>query len=437
MKKLYCLILMLLVSFLYNQNSQAQTDSSNLLKPDNLKYIGAFKLPSGTQGKSRWGYGGTGLTYYPSGDPDGGDDGYPGSLFGIGHDWHQMVSEISIPVPVNSKDYSDLNSAVTLQPFNDITGGLLAKEVNPGLIQPDKVGGLTYLPPVDGQPEGMIYWNIFKYYHVMPGDLYSHGRSRLDLSAPQAEGLWRVGNYSSKKTANYMFTAPKEWADQYLDGKYIITGRGDGAGNAGTSHGPAMYAIAPYKQGNPPPDKTELETIELLMYPASSNYYPDWTPCDEWNGGAWLTSGNKSAVVIVGLKGLGTTYYGIGGGNNCFSSKGYHCDPYEPQLLFYSPQDLADVAAGTKKTYEVLPYAIMNLSECFMDRCAQRPESAAFDSKNGILYVVQGHLGEKPVVHVFKIINTETTEDLFQQGYEAGYEEGYEEGVIRCTDMQL
>ena len=41
--------------------------------------------------------------YYPDGDPEG-DDGYPGSIFGIGHDQTQYVSEISIPVPVASRD---------------------------------------------------------------------------------------------------------------------------------------------------------------------------------------------------------------------------------------------------------------------------------------------------------------------------------------------
>ncbi|MFO1002662.1 MAG: hypothetical protein U0936_20220 [Planctomycetaceae bacterium] len=33
---------------------------------------------------------------------------------------------------------------------------------------------------------------------------------------------------------------------------------------------------------------------------------------DRWGGGAWLTLGKKQAVIMVGQKGLGPVYYGLG-----------------------------------------------------------------------------------------------------------------------------
>ena len=98
---------------------------TSLVRPENLVYRGAFRLPEGS-GSSSWEWSGYAITYCPEGDPGGERDGYPGSLFAVGHDHQQMVSEISIPRPVIStqKRVDDLNVARTLQPFRDIRNDL-------------------------------------------------------------------------------------------------------------------------------------------------------------------------------------------------------------------------------------------------------------------------------------------------------------------------
>ena len=61
-------------------------------------------------------YGGNAMTFRPGGDPAGGPDGFPGSLFVTGHDRMpygevpdgSRVAEISIPAPVASRDVSAL-----------------------------------------------------------------------------------------------------------------------------------------------------------------------------------------------------------------------------------------------------------------------------------------------------------------------------------------
>ena len=56
--------------------------TSYRLSADEVEYVGAFRLPEG-DANSDWTFSGYGLTYYPEGDSQAPDDGFPGSLFGI------------------------------------------------------------------------------------------------------------------------------------------------------------------------------------------------------------------------------------------------------------------------------------------------------------------------------------------------------------------
>jgi hypothetical protein len=93
------------------------------------------------------------MTYYPDGDPTGPADGHPGSIFAVGHDWQMYVSEISIPVPVISptKNPDDLNTATTLQEFQDVRVGLFDP-----LVEIIRVG-MEYLPAQGGQTSDKLY----------------------------------------------------------------------------------------------------------------------------------------------------------------------------------------------------------------------------------------------------------------------------------------
>ena len=129
------------------------------LQPGDLEYIGAFRLPDSPGMPENvgweWSSWSSGLTYFPDGDPSGPNDGHPGSLFGVGHDHTQYVSEISIPVPVVSatKDVNELNTAETLQGFQDIRGDLY-----PNLAFEIPRAGLAYLPPQGQQTGGKLYF---------------------------------------------------------------------------------------------------------------------------------------------------------------------------------------------------------------------------------------------------------------------------------------
>lgn len=214
--------------------------SDDVLPVENLEYIGAFRLPDvagDDQYSWKWANWSSALTYYPDGDPGSESDGYPGSLFGTGHDWNQWVSEVSIPVPVNSaaKNLAELNTANTLQPFADIRGGLFGDMEMPRV-------GLAYLPPQGSQTTGKLYFAWAPHQNEGATNP-SHGWCELDLSHPQSAGAWRVDDYWNYVTGDYLFDIPQDWADAYASGHPLATGRYRDGGQG--AQGPSLFAIAP------------------------------------------------------------------------------------------------------------------------------------------------------------------------------------------------
>src|SRR4029079_8314954 len=75
-------------------------------------YVGAFRVPDGKIGDSSFAWGGTALAFNPANN----------SLFMVGHDHQQAVTEIQIPASVvNSGNLKDLPTAKVLQAFEKVT----------------------------------------------------------------------------------------------------------------------------------------------------------------------------------------------------------------------------------------------------------------------------------------------------------------------------
>ena len=121
-----------------------------LIKPSDLQYLGAFRLPAegGAEPADSWDWAGQAITFYPGGDPAGPADGFPGSLFATGLDTDCRVSEVAIPVPKVSKNLAELGEATPLQGFHDIRSGLFGT-----LTELPRVA-LQYLPKQGGQASG-------------------------------------------------------------------------------------------------------------------------------------------------------------------------------------------------------------------------------------------------------------------------------------------
>ncbi len=349
------------------------------------------------------------MAYYPTGDPDGPADGYPGSIFGVGHDHTQYVSEISIPVPVDStgKDVSDLDTAETLQDFHDIRGGLF------GYMEMPRVG-LAYLPPQGEQTTGKLYFAWTP--HLDEGATNpSHGWCELNLSDPQPDGIWRIGDYWNYVTGDYLFAIPQAWADSYTPGQYLATGRFRDGGQG--AEGPSLFAYGPWNEGNPPISGTVLSATPLLLYGDAYEENPptmnDYHHSDEWAGGAWLTAGDRSAVIFVGTKGQGDCWYGCADGTDespwppdC--DRGWWSSTFVGQILFYDPADLAAVAGEEMETWEPQPYATLEIDKYLyhVESTQQKYHlgAASFDRTRGLLYVFELLAdGDKPLVHVWRV----------------------------------
>lgn len=151
----------------------ALPSTGNLIQPDDFTYLGFFRLPDGSGG-SDWDYSGHGLTYFPDGDPEGSVDGFPGSLFGFGHDHQLFVSEINIPEPVITTNLEEANTAQTLQTFADLSGGIFNTE---GMSIPR--AGPAYL----AEPQPRLHFTFGQ--HIQDFE-ESHGWANLNLSNPDA-----------------------------------------------------------------------------------------------------------------------------------------------------------------------------------------------------------------------------------------------------------
>lgn len=284
---------------------------SDLLRPEDLQYRGAFRVPedSSDDDRRRWGFGGQAFAYRPDGDSGGGSDGYPGSLIGAGHDLHLWVSEISIPEPRITRNVQELPVARTLQPFAPIDGGLYdTLNEMPHL-------GLEYMPAGAGRSGAYLYQSRVQHFQEegSPERIPSHARSSLDFASPNVQGTWWIGQESPYCTGAYLFSIPTAWAQEHVGGRALITGRFRDGGWSGM--GPSIYAIAPWLEGNPPSSGARLDSTVLLHYSRTNIEgqrfsMNDYQHSDEWQGGAWIITDNRTAVIFAGTKGSGYNWYG-------------------------------------------------------------------------------------------------------------------------------
>ena len=398
-------------------STAAQSPATELIQPEDLTYIGAFRLPAHPDGMG-WEYGGSAMTYYPAGDPAGPDDGFPGSLYATGHDWFQHVSEIAIPTPMLSRNIEDLPTVTVLQDFADIRGSLYAFDT----FELPRVA-LEYLPPEGDQATGKLYFAWGQHFED-EGPPNTHGWAELDLSNPQPAGTWWLGDTWRYSNNDYIFAIDPAWAAQHTPGLLLVSGRYRDGGWSG--QGPSLHAYGPWNDGNPPPSGTNLTITTLLQYDAvawdiETSMMNSYAHPDEWNGGAWLTAGNRTAVIFAGTKAVGDAWYGFANGvvwpdeppypevpewpND---DRGWWATEFVAQILFYNPADFAAVAAGNLEPDEPQPYATLNVSDLLLNvRSPQQKYqlgAVAYDRERNLLYILELFGDEdRPLVHVWRV----------------------------------
>ena len=395
------------------------------IDPASLKYQGAFRLPSGDS----WIYSGYALAFYPDGDKNGSPDGYPGSLFILGHDHHQLIAEIPIPKPIisQSKDVAQLNRAGILSNFVDIRPPNMFEY----LEMPRAGLAVVYSP--EEPPKLHFCWG----QHNQEFEA-SHGLCSLDISNPNPKGPWHFGEYTNYVTNDYLFDVPWGWADKYAYMKLIATGRfRDGQWGG---QGPTLFVYSPGVDGNHPNPKSKLKEITpLILYGkqdqgaieitnSDSMKLNNFKEADEWSGGSWLSKEEDSAVIFAGTKAIGKCWYGFSNGvvwptggeegevypkvpDWPHDARGWWSEDIDAQIIFYDTDQLGQVASGELDTWVPQPYATLSIDDYLYDpgmdyELAKRYSLGAvsFDRKNGILYIVERRAYEdESLVHVWKI----------------------------------
>lgn len=422
-----------------------------LLQPNDLTYIGSFKVPLGDLGGPAYrglNYGGEAIAYNPDNN----------SLFITGHASDKLVAEISIPPLVNSKNLSDLNRAIVLQNLADIAEGNINKVQEDGTTDIGngaKIGGLL-------KYGNKLIAGVYSYYDGQYLATRSHFTSGLKLATTgDFSGMLKVGNKpdpvpNAGMIGGYMAPIPPAW-QQRLGGK-VLSGISTLAILGRTSSGSAAFAIDP--------DAFSKEVIApataLLYYPLTNQtigtYQTSGTLYNKGTHhvGIFFPSGTRS-ILYTGRQGLGPACYGQGTNieiehgnkynydppkNTCMGvpmtdtqnpccydplnlGKGPHAYPYSEYVWAYDAEDLERVRLGgrivdnpspnlvdgllptsteTYKPWHIKPYAYWSMTYPFTSTRSITNGAAAYDDTNQILYLAQGAVeGDMPVIHAYKL----------------------------------
>ena len=332
---------------------------SDRLQSSDFTYQGAFRLPSDFNWGSR------GMSYYAAGN------GGTGSLLVTGFDLNAPeFAEVSIPEPASAANWEDLPEATILTPMTNFDGGLVEEYSNGNENFDDEfavVSGISLVPRQGSQTSDKLYGTLDYWYGVVDDSHMTVWFSEMDGS--NARGLFHVGPqelpYHGNKCGDYLFSLPQSYADMYLGGRTLVTGKTRGAFYG--SQGPTLFAFRPWDSDNP---SGNLDAVPMLWYniifpecagpnvgDKSQCEFPDFTMCDKWEGGGFIESGERRAILLLGIKGLGDNSYGAPPSSDaCDDSQGYHCDPFERQVIFYDVDEVGQVALGNRDPWSVVPY---------------------------------------------------------------------------------
>ena len=440
--------------------AMAASAQTTLVQPDDFTYLGAFRLPGGDDRPQTFAYGGGAMTCNPNGDPSGASDGFPGSLYVMGHvrlpygdlpDGNQ-IAEISIPAPVRSKDPGALPQAAFVQPFQDAARGLFTEYAEIPRT------GMEYLDAPETGPKIHLAWG--QHFHE---DAQGPTHASLDpnLGAPNPQGPWYIGTFSLYSVNDYLFAISPAWAQANVGGQLLATGRYRDGGWSG--QGPALFSYRPWTDsGAPAAPGTHLDATVLLQYQSSQDSedvvnrsLKGYQHVDEWDGGAWLeTTSGKTAVLLAGTKGTGAKYwYGwinpagpdvpcvetafVNDFPVCRQADGTSCPPEDltgceghndyrgwwsshmtAMIILYNPDDLARVARGEMEPWEPQPYARLGIDgQMLLNPAGVEPEmlgtgvqrrnrvgAVAYDHDRDLLYILEPFADDaRPVIHVWEV----------------------------------
>ncbi len=385
-------------------------------QPGDLTYLGSFRVPdtdgTGTSVDNQFAWSGVGVA---------GSAG-PGKLFYGCH--AQKSARLGIvAVPALG------GTATVVEPCRQMPNlDQMGSDQSPRMTG----GAMVY--------NGRTLVDAYIYYDGAGSQANTHwyGSSLSSMVGPsnvQANNVWLTSvngvTYRPKAgmMAGWMGLIPQEW--RALVGGPAFTGQGAIAITSRSSFGPALSVFNPDDLGKANP----VPAAMLLGYP------DEHKGLGEWGSGAWGTSpispyysgadtvgtvfwplGTRS-VVSIGRHGTGLpemqgmNCYGPGtsdkaligqsdgqGNRYCYdpsnSNKGPHSYPYKAQAMAFDALDLVAVKQGTKKPWDLRPYAVWNFGVGSpLDRPGITIIGGTYDQATQRLYVSTGSTD----VHVFAV----------------------------------
>jgi hypothetical protein len=381
------------------QSRPAPADAPRQLRRlalSDLRYAGAFRLPANESAGHYFSYGGGSIAVNPDRK----------SLF-ISTAGGR-VAEVAIPDLVVTSQLEELRFAEYLQPFADPADGRLVEVAEKGV---ELAGLLVH--------DGRLIGSALIYYDANNTQKVSHFTRSMSLLDHSASPMRRVGaEGKSGFVAGYMAPVPAEWRP--LLGGPAVTGQCCVAIASRTSLGPAAWAWDPAEllTGKP------ARALELVNYDIEHPTLGPWNGSNPTYGGTTMIGGvalinGTRTALFIGSNGTGPFCYGDATTDKslaaekgpCFdparADKGQHAYPYRYQMWAYDLNDWADVRAGRRDPWEIVPYGVWPFELPFPERSA-RIGGVAFDAARRLLYFAQlradqGGYAYRPIIHAYYI----------------------------------
>lgn len=407
-----------------------------LLNQDNFQYIGSFRLPKGGLG----GESASSATLAGSGLLGINED--DNTLYVFGSNSEKVVTEITIPEPVNSSNVSSLNTASVVRSPADLSSG------NYNNLKADGT-------PIanGGKPGGLLLYNdrligsSWAYYDGAYEAALSHFSASKNwnvaknTTSMQGLGSPLYGDVNGGFVGGWMCKIPTKW--QLALGGKAITGKGAISVIGRSSLGPSAWAFDPDDVGTVSGTVTAVPLITYTLDHPTLGVYAG--PSLYYNMGTDITGvifpNDSDSVLFFGVHGLGFT--GMGDGcygpyTNIISEHGRqqpelcmgmeiegtktccydpvsaaddmsHAYPYQSQIWAYKAEDMKAVKDGVKEPWEIIPYAIWGFDLPFSTD-KKEVKGAVYNNITKRLYITSS--GESvgydtyPIVNVYKLVLT-------------------------------
>ncbi|MBN1515117.1 hypothetical protein JXA32_00970 [Candidatus Sumerlaeota bacterium] len=382
----------------------AAPSNAPLLTINDVRYIGAFRLPEDTFGVSSLNYSQGPMAYYPSHH----------SILIVGHTYEQAIAEFAIPRLVKSTNIEDLNMAsAPLQFFSSVIDR--ASNGNPQAL--DSIGGMLVFDGPDG-PQLLV--NAYEYYDA-PGDNTQTTlivRDADDLASCAVDGFYSFQG-GAGHTSGWISPVPPEWIPEI--GASYITGQSSGIPIISRcSVGPSAFAFDPAEIIGADSTTATISTIKLLDFsldhPLHDDLYNSSGTNDLWTHLSRVTYG----LIVPGTRTYITFGYSGGhvsgvcykctqdDGNLCGGYCAYEADDYYQYCWLWDVNDLIKVRQGRINSYDVRPYEYGKFPTPF--ECSTHEiGGGAYDVESGKLYLTiqradseQGTYSNPPIVVVFR-----------------------------------